>query len=130
MDRARRLVPLVEVQPQRVRWLWANRIPLDAITILEGDPGEGKSTVAYDLIARLTSGRAMPNCDPGSGPAGAVLLQSEDAVGSIVRPRLQAAGADLARVRVYERSRFAGQPLTIPDDLPVLEREVASPGKA
>jgi len=45
----RALVPVSEVNPQPLTWLWSDHIPLKGVTILEGDPGDGKSTVLYDL---------------------------------------------------------------------------------
>jgi len=50
-----------EVRPEAVRWLWENRIPLGKVTIFDGDPDVGKSTVALDLAARITSGGTMPD---------------------------------------------------------------------
>src|SRR5262245_50043852 len=95
----RRLIPLADVQTAPVIWLWANRIPQGAITLLEGDPGQGKSSIAYDLVTRLTRGDPMPNCKdtPRPRPAGAVLLQGEDSVAATVRPTLETAGADQGR---------------------------------
>jgi len=52
MATERTLISLAEVAPEQTRWLWPNRIALGAITLLEGDPGQGKSTVTYDLAAR------------------------------------------------------------------------------
>lgn len=66
-----------EVPEAEVRWLWYGRIPLGAITVLDGDPGLGKSLVSLDLVARVTTGRAMPDGTPGVD-AGAVLLSAED----------------------------------------------------
>ena len=50
----RKLVPLDSVSSAPLRWLWKGRIPLGGITLLDGDPGDGKSTVMYDLAARVT----------------------------------------------------------------------------
>jgi hypothetical protein len=125
MQNERRLVPLSGIRPQPVRWLWPNRVPLGAITVLDGDPGQGKSTLVYDLAARLTAGKPMPNCEGRGAPAGVVLLQEEDNLASTVQPRLRAAGADLERLRVYDRPRFTSQPLVLPEDLPLLEAAAA-----
>ena len=94
------LVRLADVAPERVRWLWAGRIPLGKLTILEGDPDLGKSTLALDLVARVTAGAAMPDGARGDldGPSGAVLLSAEDGLADTIRPRLDAAGADCSRV--------------------------------
>jgi hypothetical protein len=121
----RRLIPLSEVQPAPVRWLWANRVPLGALTVLDGDPGQSKSLLTYDVAARLTTGRPMPNRDRALPSAGAVLLQAEDHLGT-VRANLVAARADLKRIEVYDRSRFVDHPLVLPDDLPVIEVAVAN----
>src|SRR5579871_969592 len=50
-----------KVKPEQVRWLWPGRIPLGKLTLLDGDPGLGKSLLTLDLAARVTTGRAMPD---------------------------------------------------------------------
>lgn len=89
-----------DVHPELVRWLWPGRIPLGAITILDGDPDVGKSLVSLDLAARVSTGRAMPDGTTADldGPAGVVLLNAEDDPASTLRPRLEAAGADCNRI--------------------------------
>ena len=73
------LVRLSTVEPLRVRWLWQGRVPLGRLTLLDGDPGLGKSTLALDLTARVSTGAAMPDGSPGLGdPAGVVLLTAAD----------------------------------------------------
>ena len=120
----RRLVSPAEIHEHPTRWLWGDRIPLGAITTLDGDPCSGKSTTTCDLAARVTTGRAMPECDATIPPAGVVLLQAEDSLGTTVLPSLRAAGADMDRIRLFDRSLFVGQPLTLPDDLPLIETAV------
>jgi hypothetical protein len=107
-----------------VRWLWENRVPLGALTLLDGDPGDGKSSINYDLTARVSTGRPMPESDAPSSPAGVVLIQAEDSLGATVKPTLQRLGADLKRVRVYDRRQFLQQPLMLPDDVPLIERGI------
>ena len=91
---------LSDVQPRKLEWLWQNHIPAGMTTILEGDPGLGKSTLTIDLIARVTRGWPMPGEPPGTvhEPRGAVLLSTEDVLDCVIVPRLIAAGADLTRV--------------------------------
>ncbi len=90
-----------EIQPEDVQWLAPGRIPLGKLTILEGDPGLGKSTVLLDLAARLTRGEGLPG-DPPITPADVILLTAEDGLADTVRPRLEAARADCSRVHTLE----------------------------
>lgn len=91
---------LCDVEPEELRWLWPGRIPQRKLSLLDGDPGLGKSLVTLDLAARVSMGAEMPDgCENGLGePAGVVLLGVEDGLGDTVVPRLQAAGADLSRI--------------------------------
>jgi hypothetical protein len=94
-----RLVRLDDVLPERVCWLWAGRIPRGKLTILDGDPGLGKSTIMIDLAARVSRGLPMPReAESLVEPGGVVLLSAEDGLGDTIRPRLDAAGADSSRV--------------------------------
>jgi len=115
------VVSLAEVAAERVRWLWPGRVPLGKLTVLEGDPGLGKSAVALDLAARATRGAAMPDGSRAdlSGPVGVVLLCAEDGLGDTVRPRLEAAGADLGRVVAVTgvEGRRGPRPVRLPMDL-------------
>jgi len=117
----RRLISIASIHARRTRWVWADRIPLRAITILDGDPGSGKSSMTYDVAARVSSGRSMPGCDHADPPAGVVILQAEDNLATTVRPALQSAGANLSRIHVYDPEQFGGQPLTLPADLALIE---------
>jgi len=94
------VVSLADVAPERVRWLWPGRIPLGKLTILDGDPGLGKSLITLDLAARVSRGAAMPDgtASEVQGPAGVVLLSVEDDPADTIRPRLDAAGADCERI--------------------------------
>jgi putative DNA primase/helicase len=93
---AAKLIRLSEVNPEAVSWLWPGRIPFGKLTVLDGDPGLGKSTLALDLAARMTTGRELPGgaaCSRGA----VVLLSAEDGLADTVRPRLDAAGGDPSR---------------------------------
>ncbi|HEY3351174.1 MAG TPA: AAA family ATPase [Thermoanaerobaculia bacterium] len=92
-----RTVALSDVQAEEVSWLWDGRIPLGKLTLLDGDPGLGKSTLALEVAARLTRGERLP----GGGLAevsSVLILSAEDGLGDTIRPRLEAAGADVSRV--------------------------------
>ena len=72
----RRLVRLDEIQPDKVSWLWRNWIPFGGITMCDGDPGDGKSAVFYDLAVRVTTGRPMPFASETTDPVGVILFEA------------------------------------------------------
>ena len=92
------LVPISDIERTRVEWYWKEWLPVGKLVILDGDPGVGKTTICCDLAARLTKG-VMPSGDPYS-PVSVIFLSSEDSPGDTLRPRLEAAGGDLSKVRV------------------------------
>jgi hypothetical protein len=91
-------VLLADVVAEQVRWLWPGRLALGKLAILEGRPDEGKTTIAADLAARTSTGSAMPFETTGMPPSGVVFLTAEDGLADTIRPRLEAAGADLTRI--------------------------------
>lgn len=95
------------IAAQSVRWLWPGRIPFGKVTVLDGDPGLGKSVVTLDIAARLSRGAGMPDGARVdlAGPQGVVLLTAEDDIADTVRPRLETAGADLERIAALVRLR-------------------------
>lgn len=94
------IVEMTSVETKRLEWIWCGRIPLGKLTVIDGDPGLGKSLVTIDIAARVTANAPMPDGTTGHlvGPRGVVLLSAEDDPADTLKPRLQAAGADLSRV--------------------------------
>jgi hypothetical protein len=90
-------IRLSAVEPERVAWLWPARVPLGKLTILDGDPGLGKSVLTMDLAARLSAGLTMPDGTPCAA-SGVVVLNAEDGLADTILPRLVAAGGDPERV--------------------------------
>jgi RecA-family ATPase len=126
-----KLIRVADVQPERVSWLWPGYIPLGKITLLDGDPGLGKSNITLDLAARVTRGMVMPDGSQGDviGPADVIVLSAEDGIADTIRPRLEAAGADLARVFVlesFEDTDGLARLPEIPTDLDLIEEIVAA----
>jgi hypothetical protein len=119
---------LSEVEPEQVTWLWDRRIPQGKLTVLDGDPGQGKSTVAFDLAARLTQGHGMPDGTGGGEAAGVVILSAEDGLADTIVPRLIAAGADRSRVLALQAcpdSDGKGEhPPVLPDDIPYIRAAI------
>jgi hypothetical protein len=121
--------PMSHVKAESLEWLWPGRLALGKLAILEGDPGQGKSLVALDLCARLSTGRPFPNGASSSGPRTVVLLDGEDDVQCTTIPRLQAAGADLERViHLKAEVDSLGQPLHFPAHLDWLEHTLRKTG--
>lgn len=113
---------LSSVDEARPEWLWEGRIPLGAVTVLDGDPGSGKSAVTYDLAARVSCGGTMPDGTPCGAPGGVVLLQAEDDVATRLVPALSAAGA--VRARILASRQDSEHPLTLPSAMAALESAV------
>jgi putative DNA primase/helicase len=97
-----------DIPAQELRWLWPGRIPLGKLTLFAGDPGLGKSFVTLDIAAHVTRGKTWPDGTPGSGdPGSVIILSAEDDAADTIRPRLDAAGADLDRVLILQAVRRA-----------------------
>ena len=93
------LIFLDGVEKKETRWLWYPYIPLGKVTILMGDPGEGKSTFALNLAAAVTRGMQFPETHQIVTAPDYVLYQNaEDGLGDTICPRLEKAGADLRLV--------------------------------
>jgi putative DNA primase/helicase len=88
----------VEARP--IRWLWPSRVACGKLTIVAGDPGLGKSLLSLDLAARVSAGLAWPDRSGAAERGGVVLLSAEDDPADTIRPRLDAAGADVSRINL------------------------------
>lgn len=86
------------VRQRKVEWLWYPYIPYGKLTIVQGDPGEGKSTFMLNIAALLTKGRPMPDGYPVSGVQQVVYQTAEDNIADTVKPRLIQAGADCNQI--------------------------------
>lgn len=116
-------VRVSDVEREAVRWLWPGRLALGKLTIIDGDPGLGKSTLYCDLAARLTRGTEWPDGEPVETSAGAVIVTTEDGIGDTIRPRLEEAGANLDRVSVVQlipEEEGPGRVPVLPDDAELL----------
>lgn len=87
-----------DVEPEEILWVWYPYIPAGKMTILEGDPGLGKSWIATDVAARLSTGNPFPGEDAGRPPQKVLMLSAEDGIAETIRPRLDALGADVSRI--------------------------------
>jgi AAA domain len=94
---------LADIQPEPVQWLWDGRIPLGKVTLLESEPGVGKSTLTMELAARVSRGSPMPLMKIHPEPSNVVIFSGDDGLADTVRPRLDAAGADLTKIWSIDR---------------------------
>jgi RecA-family ATPase len=116
---------LSRVQPQKIPWLWYPRLALGKITMLDGDPGLGKSLIGADLGARITRGGTMPDESPCHAAGGVVVIMPEDTLEDTIQPRFARAGADLSKV--LDISMIVGetrQPFSLQKDLDYLEAAI------
>jgi hypothetical protein len=113
-----------EIRSERVFWLWPERVPLSGPTVLAGEKGLGKSITSNAwLAARVTRGELDGELKGQS--ADVLIVTAEDSWASIVKPRLQAHGADLDRVHRIEVTDEHGETtFTLPDDVALLEDEI------
>jgi len=125
------IVRMADVKPERVDWLWAGRIPLGAVTLLPGDPNLGKSFLTLDMAARVSRGTPWPDARDERIPAGGVvLLSAEDDASTTIRPRLDAAGADVTRIVLLQaiqsvnNGRSSERVFDLVRDLPALEQAI------
>jgi putative DNA primase/helicase len=123
------VVCLADVQPEKVRWLWPGYLPFGKLTILEGDPGLGKSTLSLAIAAAVSQGHLLPGA-ASQEPANVVCVTYEDGLADTLRPRLDAAGADTGRVYAISGIKLTGEIgerlASLPDDLPTIFDTVRS----
>lgn len=99
-----KLITMEEIQAEKVEWLLYPFIPYGKVTIIQGDPGEGKTTMVLQLIARLTRGEAIfpeeeteNQAESERTPITVLYQTAEDGLGDTIKPRLTAAGAEASR---------------------------------
>jgi hypothetical protein len=115
------------VKPVKTKWAWNGYVPFGTYTLIEGDPGDGKSTLTCDLVARWTSGAPMPDGSRHEGPYSVIMVSAEDDPDATIGPRLMAAGADRERIW-YLTHGVTGDPFNLGIDLPALEDAVEEHG--
>ena len=96
-----KLTNLADIQPETVKWLWEPCIPIGKLTILEGDPGVGKSFITGALATAVSLGRELPN-NPDTPQGTVLMLCAEDDIASTIRPRIEKLGADIRKITLLE----------------------------
>ena len=100
-----KLIHMEDVVSKEVEWLWYPYIPYGKITIIEGDPGEGKTTLVLKLAAALSRGLPLP-CDDDKEyePIHIIYQTAEDGIEDTIKPRLEKAGADCSMIQVIDET--------------------------
>ena len=87
-----------DIQPKQVQWLWRPYIPIGKVTLVQGDPNCGKSTMMMNIVAELSKGGALPDGEALGRPQRIIYQCSEDDYSDTIRPRLDNQGADCRNV--------------------------------
>jgi hypothetical protein len=115
---------LDDVEEEKLDWLWRGYIPFRKVTLLDGDPGIGKSTLSLDLVARFSRGVEFPFAERHLPRGVTLIVSGEDDIADTIKPRLRAAGADMSRVATLalrtDPETGVTLPFSVPEDMPSL----------
>lgn len=99
-----KLIRMSEIESQEIEWLWYPFIPYGKLTIIQGDPGDGKTTLVLNIAAKLSKGLGMDEAMQILEPMNIIYQTAEDGLADTVKPRLEAAGADCEKIAVIDES--------------------------
>lgn len=100
------IINMADIEATEVKWLWYPYIPYGKITIIQGDPGEGKTTLILNLAAMVSKGEKLPESKRVSEPINIIYQTAEDGLADTVKPRLEAAKADSKRIMVIDETNI------------------------
>jgi len=106
MEKVVKIISMDTVQEEEIKWLWKPYIPFGKLTIIQGDPGEGKTTFALQLAALLSLGKGFAESENigVTEPVNVIYQTAEDGLADTVKPRLISAGADCSKIKVIDDS--------------------------
>lgn len=99
-----KIINMADIQSQEIEWLWYPFIPYGKLTIIQGDPGDGKTTLVLNLAAKLSKGIGLDEDMQVSEPMNIIYQTAEDGLADTVKPRLEAADADCEKIMVIDES--------------------------
>ena len=117
-----KIFTMQDIEAEPVPWLWEPYIPCGKITIVQGDPGDGKTTMMLAIVAAITNGEALPG-GFADVPADVIFQTAEDGLADTIKPRLELLGADCSRIHVIDEGE---QPLSLSDER--IERAIVETG--
>ena len=91
-----------DIKPEHVEWLVDQSLPLGMLAVIGGQPGLGKSQISINLAAGVTTGKGLPGNGVFRDLGSVIILANEDDASRTIRPRLDAAGADITKVHIVE----------------------------
>lgn len=102
-----KIIKMSDIQSEEVEWLWYPFIPYGKLTIIQGDPGDGKTTLALNIASKLSKGEMLDQEMKITEPLNIIYQTAEDGLADTVKPRLELAGADCERILVIDESNQA-----------------------
>lgn len=99
-----KIINMSEVQSQEIKWLWYPFIAYGKTSIVQGDPGDGKSTLILNIAAKLSRGERLEPEMNIDKPVNVIYQTAEDGLADTVKPRLEQAGADCSRISIIDES--------------------------
>jgi len=102
-----KIVTMSKLKSENVSWLWEPYIPCGKISIIQGDPGEGKTTMALAIAAAVTTSAPLPGNGVHNAPASVIFQTAEDGLADTIKPRLEQLGADCGRVHIIDEGEQA-----------------------
>lgn len=99
-----KMIKMSEIEAQEIEWLWYPFIPFGKLTIVQGDPGDGKTTLVLNIAAKLSKGDGLDSEMKVSDAINVIYQTAEDGLSDTVKPRLELAGADCDRILVIDES--------------------------
>ena len=99
-----KIIKMSDVQLQEIEWLWYPFIPYGKLTIIQGDPGDGKTTLVLNIAAKLSKGECLDENMQIAEPINIIYQTAEDGLADTVKPRLELAGADCEKIMVIDES--------------------------
>lgn len=98
------MIKMSEIQSQEVAWLWFPFIPYGKLTIVQGDPGDGKTTLVLNIAAKLSKGEGLDSKMKLTEPLNVIYQSAEDGLADTVKPRLETAGSNCENISVIDES--------------------------
>lgn len=99
-----KIINMSDVESKEISWLWYPFIPYGKLTIIQGDPGEGKTTLVLNIAAVLSKGQGMDEHMKPEQPLHIIYQTAEDGLADTVKPRLEKAQADCNNIFVIDET--------------------------